>query len=116
MRVAVVGSRRRRDRDTVDRFIAGLPDSAIVVSGGCEGPDKFAAEAARARGLPVVEHLPDLTGCTKHFEFTQRYYERNQTVVDDCDQLAALVAPDRKGGTEDTIRRALKAGKPVTLL
>jgi hypothetical protein len=66
--------------------------------------------------MMVIEHLPDLTGCAKRFEFTKRYYERNQRVVDDCDTLTAFVAPDRKGGTEDTIKRAIKAGKPVTIL
>jgi hypothetical protein len=75
----------------------------------------FAAEAARACGLAVIEHLPDLDGCKARHEFTKRYYARNQRVVDDAERVVAFVAPDRKGGTEDTIRRALKAGKPVTL-
>lgn len=116
MRVAVVGSRRRLDRETVEAYVGTLPVSAVIVSGGCEGPDKFAAETARARGMAVVEHLPDLAGCSKRFEFAKRYYERNQRVVDDCDFLVAAVALDRKGGTEDTIKRAIKADKPVNLL
>ena len=116
MRVAIVGSRKRTDRDSVSAFVESLPVEAVVVSGGCEGPDKFAADAARKRGLTVVEHLPDLTGCSQRFEFTKRFYERNQRVVDDSERVAAFVAPDRKGGTEDTIKRAAKAGKPVVIL
>jgi hypothetical protein len=42
-----------------------------------------------------------------------RYYARNQRIVDDSDLIVAFVAPDRTGGTEDTIRRAKRAGKPV---
>jgi hypothetical protein len=30
-------------------------------------------------------------------------------------RIIAFVAPDRTGGTEDTIRRAERAGKPVEL-
>jgi hypothetical protein len=33
----------------------------------------------------------------------------------DCDRVVAFVASDRKGGTEDTIKRALKAAKPVEI-
>ncbi|MFZ1109913.1 MAG: hypothetical protein WAN43_16380 [Rhodomicrobium sp.] len=116
MRIAIVGSRRRSDRETIASFIRALPAGAVIVSGGCEGPDKFAAEAARDCGLAVVEHLPNLSGCVARFEFTKRFYERNQRVVNDCDRLVAAVAADRKGGAEDTIRRAKKAGKPVTLI
>jgi hypothetical protein len=35
--------------------------------------------------------------------------------VDDSDRIIAFVAADRTGGTEDTIRRAKRAGKPVEL-
>jgi hypothetical protein len=49
------------------------------------------------------------------FEFTKTYYARNQLVAKDCDRVVAFVASDRKGGTEDTIKRALKAGKPVEI-
>jgi hypothetical protein len=41
------------------------------------------------------------------------FYRRNQRLVDDSDRVIAFVAPDRTGGTEDTIRRATRAGKPV---
>jgi hypothetical protein len=36
-------------------------------------------------------------------------------VAKDCDHVIAFVASDRKGGTEDAIKRALKAGKPVEI-
>jgi predicted Rossmann fold nucleotide-binding protein DprA/Smf involved in DNA uptake len=116
MKVAIIGSRRRKDRDAVVAAVQALQPGTIVVSGGCEGPDEWAADAARHAGLAVVEHLPDTAGCRRRFEFTKAYYARNQLVANDCDRVVAFVAPDRKGGTEDTIKRALKAGKPVEIL
>jgi len=115
MRVAIVGSRRRVDREAVVAVVNELAEGTVVISGGCVGPDQWAVAQARARGLPVEEFVPDTAGCRQRFEFTRRYYERNQRVVDACDRVVAFVAPDRTGGTEDTIRRALKAGKPVEI-
>lgn len=115
MRVAIVGSRRRTDRQAVELCVGELPIGTIVVSGGASGPDTWAEEAARARGLPVIALRPYRAGIASRFEAVERYYARNQRVVDDCDRVIAFVAPDRKGGTEDTIRRAVKAGKPVEI-
>ena len=67
------------------------------------------------RDLEVRVHKPDLAGVTTRFEATERYYARNERIVEDCDRLIAFVSPDRKGGTEDTIRRAMRAGKPVDI-
>lgn len=116
MKVAVVGSRRYGKRELVMDEIAKLPPGTVVVSGGCRGPDTWAVEAARARGLKVLVIMPDLQGCRRRFEHTRRYHERNQRVADACDRVVAFVAANRKGGTEDTIRRARKAGKPVEIV
>lgn len=116
MRVAIVGSRRRTDRAAVEAAVAELPIGTVVVSGGATGPDTWAAEAARVRGYAVVVHRPDLPdGLRGRWDAARRYYARNQAIVDDCDRLIAFPAPDRKGGTEDTIRRALCAGKPLDI-
>jgi hypothetical protein len=120
MRVAIVGSRRRADRSAVEACVAELPKGSVVVSGGCRGVDRWAAEAARLRGLDVAEHKPELDAARSRGEAARRYYERNQRVVDDCDRMIAFPAADRPngakgGGTEDTIRRAIAAGKCVQL-
>jgi predicted Rossmann fold nucleotide-binding protein DprA/Smf involved in DNA uptake len=49
--VAIVGARRRTDRETVDRLVASLPADTVIMSGGAVGPDSWAAEAACKRGL-----------------------------------------------------------------
>ena len=46
----------------------------------------------------------------------RRNHEGNKRIVDDADMVVTLVSPDRKGGTENAIKHAEKAGKPVTLL
>lgn len=48
-----------------------------------------------------------------YYQAAQRHYDRNQRIIDDCDRVIAFAASDRTGGTEDTIRRAGRAGKPV---
>ena len=111
----MVGSRRRTDRESVEAAIGELPAGSIVVTGGADGPDRWAEEAARGRELEVVVYRPDLGGVHARWEAAERYYARNQRIVDDADTLIAFVAPDRTGGTEDTVRRALRAGKPVEL-
>ena len=86
------------------------------MSGGARGVDTWAAEVARQRGLAVIEHLPELPEAgSPQWAFAKSYYARNQKIVDDSDSIIAFPAPNRRGGTEDTIRRALRAGKPVEL-
>jgi hypothetical protein len=113
MRIGIVGSRRRTDRGAVEACIAELAPDTVVVTGGVRGPDRWAEQAARARGLGVVVHEPDLGGASTRWQATKRYYARNQAIVDDSDRIIAFVAPDRTGGTEDTIWRAKRAGRPV---
>jgi hypothetical protein len=55
-------------------------------------------------------------GAESQGQITRRYHVRNQQIVDAADEVFALVASDRKGGTEDTIRRAQWKGIPVTIL
>jgi predicted Rossmann fold nucleotide-binding protein DprA/Smf involved in DNA uptake len=114
--VAIVGSRRRTDRETVDRLVATLPTGTVVVSGGAPGPDTWAEEAAQRYGRDARIIRPKLEGTHSQGQVTRRYHTRNQRIVDLADEMFALVAPDRRGGTEDAIRRAQRKGIPITLL
>lgn len=114
-RIAIIGSRRRTDRHSVEAAVAGLAAGDIVISGGCRGIDRWAVETAAALGLETKEHRPDLEGVRNRGEAAGRYHARNQAVVNDTDRIIAFPSPDRSGGTEDTIRRAQRAGKPVEL-
>jgi predicted Rossmann fold nucleotide-binding protein DprA/Smf involved in DNA uptake len=122
LRLAVVGSRRRLDREHVEAAILAAvgelaPDGAvIIVSGGCRGVDTWAAELARRHGWVLEEHLPDLAGLdagAPRWRFSQRYHARNLRIAGGCDVMLAFVAPDRRGGTEHAIRCAEALGKRI---
>jgi cell division ATPase FtsA len=101
MRVGVVGSRRRTDREAVEAYIAELAPGTVVITGGAKGPDQWAEQAARTWGLEVVVHTPNLDGVRAQWQAAERFYARNQRIVEDSDVVIAFVAPDRTGGTED---------------
>lgn len=114
--IAIVGSRSRTDRETVDRLVAGFPLDVVIVSGGAPGPDTWAEEAAQKYGLRIHVLRADLSGLRSQGQRTRRYHRRNQLTVDMADEMFALVAPNRRGGTEDAINRARTKGIRVTLL
>ncbi len=109
MKVAIVGSRDypRWSSVYVYVYVMGLPEDAIVVSGGAVGVDTLAAKLARARGLTVVEYLPDYD---RHGRAAPLY--RNTTIAESCDRLTAYWT-QRSTGTVDALKKALERGKPV---
>jgi hypothetical protein len=115
MKVGIVGSRRRTDRTAIEACVVELEPETVVVSGGARGPDQWAAEMAQRRGMSVIVLGPQLGLVRSCGEAARRYHARNQEIVDTADRIIAFVAPDRSGGTEDTIRRARRAGKAVEI-
>ena len=115
MKIGIVGSRSFPQLKLVEWFVSDLPLGVALVSGGARGVDQAAAEYGRRRGLAVIEYLPDLTGCKERHEFTAKYYERNQKIVDNSDLIVAFTEKEN-GGTWDTIKRARRAGKPVKVI
>lgn len=125
-KVAIVGSRRRntlRDRkivfDLVDRLVKENPDrNVVIVSGGCRsGADAFAEEAADLGHIDKqIFPVPKFPPIESRWEFRKRAYARNKLVAEACDVIYALVYPDRKGGTENTIEHAEKLDKKIFLV
>lgn len=115
MKVGIVGARVRTDEHAIREYVRALPANTVVVSGGADGPDTWAVDEARRCGLEVMVCLPDLGGVRSRGEAAQRYFERNERIVRECDRVVAFVAPARKGGTENTIRHARRLGRPVEL-
>ena len=115
MKIGIVGSRTFPQLKLIEWYIRDLPEGVTIISGGAKGVDKAAEEYARRRGLEVIVKLPNLDGCEKRFEYTERYYDRNQEIVNSSDLIVAFTEKD-KGGTWDTIKRAHKAGKPVKII
>lgn len=115
--IGIVGSRRRDSADDYRACLAAF-DSVYrlgdqLVSGGCpQGADRFAEQIAKRRGLTIVIHYPDWNGDSGR----AAGFERNALIAQDADLLIALVASDRTGGTEDTIRKAKRLGRGVLLV
>jgi len=125
MNIGIVGSRRWKNREAIENLVNTLAADTTVVSGGARGVDTWAAEAARKRGLKVVEFLPEVPLCrtswqqpngSTKWEYTKAYYARNRQIAEYSHIVYAFVAPDRKGGTENTIKHAKEIGTPVNII
>lgn len=121
MHVGIIGSRSRntnQDKKQVEQVLLKLLEQhgrVTIVSGGCpKGGDKFAEELAHKYQLPIIIHLPDkskLPANPQSWHFAQINYKRNQWIARNSAILIALVANDRKGGTENTIYHFIKTYK-----
>jgi hypothetical protein len=114
--IGIVGSRRRCDKIDLDKlktsFNSIFEKGDRIVSGGCfKGGDKFAELLAEELGLSITIHHADWNNRGRAAGFI-----RNSKIAEDCDILLALVAKDRTGGTEDTVRKSEKLGKTVILI
>ncbi len=107
MLVAVIGSRKAPE-NAVDLICENLPSYATgIVSGGADGIDAAAKEAAKRLGLPLEEILPDY----------ERYGKRAPLVRNDLiiDRAAMVIAfwDGRSKGTKYVIGECLKRGKRI---
>ena len=111
MKVGIVGSRRRNSNDDYQKVLRQVENCAFffnedieLVSGGCaRGADSFAEQIAKNLGYDITIHRPDY-----HKYFRTAPFVRNDLIAKESDILIACVAEDRKGGTEDTIRKFKK--------
>jgi hypothetical protein len=114
-KVAIIGSRTfphpEWARRCVERYVLMLLDSSdAVVSGGARGVDSWAADAARQRGLQVIEHLPDWDKHGKGAGF-----KRNYQIVFGCDRVVAFWDGSSKG-TAHTLSIARSEQKEVLVI
>ena|SRR3990167_4227142 len=129
LKVGIVGSRRRNtqdDKKILKEALLKLLEKTQkknklveLVSGGCpKGADKFAEELAEELDLKITIHYPDKKKMRfqAYSEYARICYERNTLIAQDSDILIAVVHKDRKGGTEDTVKKAERFGKKVVLL
>jgi hypothetical protein len=126
--VAVIGSRRRdgpHDLDQVLTYLAQKHDAAetvgrkiVIVSGGASaGADRHAERVAEAIGLDLVRFRPrPIPSGSPYYAFARALLDRNGRIVELADVVAAQIHPDRKGGTEDALKKAHAMGKAVVLL
>lgn len=114
--IGIIGSRRR---DTPEAYKAiwqefskwyGPGDK--ICSGGClEGGDRFAEVIAGRLSLTeenggLIIHRPEpVPNGSPRWAYAKANYKRNTDVARDSDVIIATVAPNRKGGTEDTLKK-----------
>lgn len=106
--IGIVGSRRRNSTNDLiavtNAFLKIYQDGDQIVSGGCpEGGDRFAEQLAKKWEVPIKIHYARWKKHGKTAGFI-----RNSDIANDANVLIACVAPDRTGGTEDTIKKFLK--------
>ena len=106
-KIGIVGSRTRnsyKDFLIVSKlFFVIYNKNDIIVSGGCsKGGDRFAEKLADKFDIPITIFKADWS-LGRHAGFL-----RNTDIAKESDILIACVAADRKGGTEDTIKKFKK--------
>jgi len=113
--IGIVGSRRRNSTaDEIlleEAFFQVYQPGDRIVSGGCsQGADAFAEVLARRHGITIIIHY------ARWADGKASGLARNTSIARDADVLLAVVASDRTGGTEDTIDKARRFGKKITIL
>jgi len=109
--VGIIGTRRRNNKiafkkveKSFDKLSLNIRRNCWIVSGGCpSGGDRFAQILAKKKGIPILIVYPNWDKYGKGAALI-----RNTPVAEMSDILIACVAKDRKGGTEDTIKKFLR--------
>lgn len=119
--IGIVGSRRRNNPEDFkacwNAFINLYEEGDKIVSGGCPtGGDKFAEIIAEKFGLTIengglIIYDADWDKYGKRAGFL-----RNTYIAEDADVIIAVVASDRTGGTEDTLKKAMKLHKKIVIV
>jgi hypothetical protein len=122
--IGIVGSRRRTsDKDLellLHKFVDIYEEGDKIVSGGCpEGADKWAEAIAAQYDLTeengkLIVHRPEsVPRGSSYYKYVQAFHNRNTLIAEECDVLIAVVARDRTGGTEDTVKKATNFGRKL---
>lgn len=106
--IGIVGTRRRdsdEDFETVhNKFLEVFVKGDTICSGCCpKGADRFAIILANMYNTDTLWFPADWKKFGRAAGFI-----RNTDIARESDILIACVAPDRKGGTEDTIKKFIK--------
>lgn len=110
MKIAIVGSRNYPVPEDVTDFVDHVTPDTAIISGGARGPDSWAVDRAKTRGLATKVFPADWNAHGKRAGFL-----RNQTIVDHADVVVAFWDGQSRG-TADTIAKARAAGKHVEVI
>lgn len=133
IKIGIVGSRRRNETKDFEKLreylllklfaklkrrkkIKTYSKDVLIISGGCKtGADAFAERLAAGFDIKIRIHYPnkedidtELLKVNRRAAYTKINYARNKLIAKQSNYLIALVAEDRKGGTENTIKYFLQ--------
>jgi hypothetical protein len=108
-RVGIVGSRDFPSPHLIAAYVASLPASAVVISGGAQGVDTWAEAAARERGLAIEVFHADWKRLGR-----KAGPIRNGQIVKASDRIVAFWNVESRG-TLNTIVQAHRAGLPIEI-
>jgi predicted Rossmann fold nucleotide-binding protein DprA/Smf involved in DNA uptake len=113
MKIAVVGNRDGWESSFVFHKLNEIVNVKIdeIISGGAKGVDTFAQEFAEAHGMKITILYPNPLRPSP-----QRYYERNQDIVDMAEKVIAFQNNPHRSGTQSTINRTKKKGIEVIVI
>jgi len=114
--IGIIGTRRRdklKDFMLVeDAFVDVYEAGDRICSGLCpKGGDRFAVMLAKKYDTPTLWFPAEWRKYGRGAGF-----KRNGDIARESDVLIACVATDRKGGTEDTIRKFMKKPEAKLIL
>lgn len=110
MKLAIIGSRVQMD-DLSSQLLPFIPPEATeLVSGGAEGVDKAAEQAAALLSLPIRVFLPDYDRYGQKAPLV-----RNAEIIQYADEALAFW-DGHSSGTMRTILECLQMGKPVRIV
>ena len=114
--IGIIGSRRRDSQEDFElvkvAFLRVFEPGDTICSGLCpKGGDRFAVILAK-------EYDPNPLWFPAEWDTYGRSagFKRNADIAWESDVLIACVAEDRKGGTEDTIKKFLRKGNMKLIL
>ncbi len=113
--IGIVGARKFKDRQTVEKLIVSLPGDSIIVTSGCDGVCTWTQSKAKGMNFEVLVYSPDLSNIRSWFDVPKRYYKRNRELIERCDLVHAFISRDGgyTGGTRFEIEYAVKLNIPV---
>lgn len=110
MQVAIVGSRDSREL-TVDDLIQMIPlNCTRLISGGAEGVDQLARQAAETLRIPLTEYLPDYETYGRRAPLV-----RNSQIIAEADLVLAFWDMSSHG-TAHTITECIRRRIPVKVI
>jgi len=109
IKLGIVGSRTFNDYELLKKHVDPT-NIAAIVSGGARGADTLAEQFAHEYNLQMIVFRPDYATHGRAAPFI-----RNSAIIEATDAVIAFW-DGTSAGTLDSIKKARKMGKPVTVI